>query len=33
VSWACHGSTPAVIHSAQVDAQGYQTTYWRKVSP
>ncbi len=33
VSWACHGSTPAVIHSAQVDAQGYQTTYWHKVSP
>ncbi len=25
VSWACHGSTPAVIHSAQIDAQGYQT--------
>jgi hypothetical protein len=33
VSWACHGSTPAVIHSAPIDAQGYQTTYWHKVSP
>ena len=33
VSWACHGSTPAVIHSAQIDAQGYQANYWRKVSP
>jgi hypothetical protein len=33
VSWACHGSTPAVIHSAQVDAQGYQKDYWHKVSP
>ena len=33
VSSACHGSTPAVIDSAQVDAQGYQKTYWHKVSP
>jgi hypothetical protein len=33
VSWACHGSTPAVIRSAQIDAQGYQTNYWHKVSP
>jgi hypothetical protein len=33
VSWACHGPRPAMISSAEVDAQGYATTYWQKVSP
>jgi hypothetical protein len=33
VSWACHGPRPVVLHSAQVDAQGYQTEYWHKVTP
>jgi hypothetical protein len=33
VSWACHGSRPVVIHSAEVDAQGYQKDFWHKVSP
>jgi hypothetical protein len=33
VSWACHGSRPVVIHSAEVDQQGYQKDYWHKVSP
>jgi hypothetical protein len=33
LSWACHGSTPAVIHSAQIDAHGYVAKYWREVSP
>jgi hypothetical protein len=33
VSWACKGTAPAVIHSASVDAQGYQASYWQKVSP
>jgi hypothetical protein len=33
VSWACHGPSPMVIHSAEVDAQGYASAYWHKVSP
>ena len=33
VSWACHGPKPMVIHSAEVDAQGYASAYWHKVSP
>jgi hypothetical protein len=33
VSWACHGSNPVVIHSAEVDAQGYAKAYWKVVSP
>lgn len=33
ISWACHGSDPAVIHSAPVDAQGYAKAYWKPVSP
>jgi hypothetical protein len=33
VSWACHGPRPEVLHSAQVDAQGYQSEYWHKVAP
>jgi hypothetical protein len=33
VSWACHGPRPVVLSSAPVDAQGYQTSYWQKVTP
>jgi len=33
LSWACHGPTPAVIHSAQIDDHGYIAKDWRKVSP
>jgi hypothetical protein len=33
VSWACHGPRPVVLSSAQVDAQGYQSNYWHKVTP
>ena len=33
VSWACHGSNPTVIRSAEVDAQGYAKAYWKVVSP
>jgi hypothetical protein len=33
VSWACHGPRPVVLSSAPVDAQGYQTRYWQKVTP
>jgi len=33
VSWACHGPRPMVIHSAEVDSQGYQKDFWHKVSP
>jgi hypothetical protein len=33
VSWACHGPRPVVLSSAHVDAQGYQSNYWHKVSP
>lgn len=33
ISWACHGSNPAVIRSAPVDAQGYAKAYWKPVSP
>lgn len=33
VSWACHGTSPSVIKSAAVDAQGYAKAYWRKVTP
>ena len=33
LSWACHGPRPVVIHSQQVDAQGYVEAYWKVVSP
>jgi hypothetical protein len=33
VSWACHGPRPVVLSSAPVDAQGYQSSYWHKVTP
>ena len=33
VSWACRGSRPVVIRSAEVDEQGYQKDFWHKVSP
>lgn len=33
ISWACHSGNPVVINSAAVDAQGYQKSYWKRVSP
>lgn len=33
ISWACQGSSPFVIHSAAIDAQGYAKAYWKPVSP
>lgn len=33
VSWACRGSVPYVTRSAAVDAQGYQKSFWKTVSP
>jgi hypothetical protein len=33
ISWACHGSTPVVISSGAVDAEGYSKAYWKTVSP
>jgi hypothetical protein len=33
VSWACRGSQPIVIRTAEVDAQGYVKEYWKPVAP
>ena len=33
VSWACHGKKPVVTSVAPTDAQGYVSSYWRKVQP